>query len=1009
MSMDIGVPGIVEAEPIGHGSFGSVYKARQPQLNRTVAVKIFHASESDGVDLQSFERECAAIGQFDWSPNIVTVFSAGATQHGKPFIVMEYAPGGTLADRVRNHGPLPEIEVVEIATALAGALVEAHAAGVLHRDIKPANILFSKAGNPLLADFGISRTQDSAKSITGTGFAGTVAYGAPEVLEGIKATPQSDLFSLGATLYALLTGHSPFASDTEPSLSAMITKAITGPEIDLSELNLTTNLHPALQGCLARNPADRFSSAEEMLASLLGGESPRTPGQYVAPLPSESSDLPRSPLAAAIRSIASEANPDRGTELIGRWPTPTDYVAAIQSTEHPLTGLPELAEATTTPGILGMPVSITGQSVIAFELQHSLGRFALRCFTRKTIDAARRYQAVTHAADQAQISELTPAAWVGDLIRVEGQTWPAVLMPWVAGDLLSRHIENSLDDADKLRTQAKTWVDLVSRMHRAGIAHGDLQPGNVIMEGDSFHLIDLDGCFVPGDLAAPDETGHPNFQHPGRRIHHWGPEIDGFSILVIYLSFLALAASPDLWDFHTGENLILSKNDYSDPLQSQVIGSLRQSADPEVRRLIEVLIGHCLRDSPPTTNEVLNEIQGVPASKPMLTKPPKYSDPTDSIAGATVVRPTAPASPTNIATPGFAGLDQTVVRSAEPALAVPSQHPVTEQNAPPARPELGELWPLALADRARWWNEAVVAEMSPRRRMFGKSQGPIERTGSYEARIDRVNPASICILIDQSHSMNDWFAQSQKSKADVVAEQVNRLIYELILRCVKSPQQPPLPYFYVSVIGYGGYSFDIRDIRVTTTLDLPSADEFGRVSTTELAANPSAISMVADPNSGRQLQMPTWVEANAFGGTPMCTALNIAGAAAADWIWRHPTGYPPIVINLTDGEATDGDPLLWARRLRSLSTHDGQALLFNVNVSGRSAIPNLFPKDPSQIYDRLGRTLYEMSSPLPVGMLASAKAQGLDVDHTSRAFACNADVNALALFLNIGTSVGRVG
>lgn len=131
-SMDLGIQGISDAQLIGHGAFGSVYRARQAQLNRMVAVKLFQPDGSSEFDSLSFERECAAIGQFNWCPNIVTVFEAGMSDFGRAYIVMEYAAGGSLAERIRESGPLQEDEVTRIASELAAGLAEAHEAGLLH-------------------------------------------------------------------------------------------------------------------------------------------------------------------------------------------------------------------------------------------------------------------------------------------------------------------------------------------------------------------------------------------------------------------------------------------------------------------------------------------------------------------------------------------------------------------------------------------------------------------------------------------------------------------------------------------------------------------------------------------------------------------------------------------------------------------------------------------------------------------------------------------------------------
>jgi hypothetical protein len=140
----------------------------------------------------------------------------------------------------------------------------------------------------------------------------------------------------------------------------------------------------------------------------------------------------------------------------------------------------------------------------------------------------------------------------------------------------------------------------------------------------------------------------------------------------------------------------------------------------------------------------------------------------------------------------------------------------------------------------------------------------------------------------------------------------------------------------------------------------------------------------------------------------MCGALDRAGRLAAGWIQRYPDSFPPIVLNLTDGEATDGDPLPWANRLRSLHSNDGNVLLFNLHLSGEVADPVLFPSSSDDLVDEHSRLLFEMSSELPPFMLEAASAQGSRVSAGARGFGFNADLRSIMTFLNVGTSVGKV-
>lgn len=275
---------------------------------------------------------------------------------------------------------------------------------------------------------------------------------------------------------------------------------------------------------------------------------------------------------------------------------------------------------------------------------------------------------------------------------------------------------------------------------------------------------------------------------------------------------------------------------------------------------------------------------------------------------------------------------------------------------------------------------------------------------TYERRIDRLNPGLILLLVDQSDSMNEPLAGGDTPKAQAVADQINQLIYELILRCVKTPREPPRPYFHIGVIGYS--TARSGDPIAASLLPPGSPESLGLLTTTDLASAPMRIERRTGAGGGT-VNAPIWVEPIARGGTPMCAALNRAGRIAATWTTRYPETFPPIVVNLSDGEATDGRPEVWAQRLQSLRTSDGGLLLFNINLSAQPNVPIVFPVDGAGMPDRLAQRLLEMSSPLPPDMVHTARGQGLELVPGARGFAYNADMRTLALFLNVGTSVGR--
>lgn len=276
---------------------------------------------------------------------------------------------------------------------------------------------------------------------------------------------------------------------------------------------------------------------------------------------------------------------------------------------------------------------------------------------------------------------------------------------------------------------------------------------------------------------------------------------------------------------------------------------------------------------------------------------------------------------------------------------------------------------------------------------------------SHERRIDRLNPGLIVFLLDQSESMDALLPGSTVPKARAVTDQINRLIYELILRSVKSPREPPRPYFHTAVIGYG----TDPDGQPVVHNCLPNAhlNPHGLRSTTELATSPLRVEQTAAPAPGQTVNAPVWLEPAARGGTPMCGAISEAGALCAWWVGQYPDAFPPVVVNLTDGDSTDGDPAIWGRRLRGLSSSDGSVLLFNINLSEQPSTALLFPSSPDGLPSASAVRLFEMSSELPASMVSSALSLGLAVKPGARGFAYNADLRTLVAFLNVGTSIGR--
>ncbi len=253
--------GFTDAVEVGRGGGGVVFRCYQQSLGRSVAIKVL-ASDLDEDDRERFLREGYAMGALSGHPNIANILQVGVTESHRPFIVMPYHTVGSLAQRVRREGRIAWPDALRIGVKLCGALETAHRTGTLHRDIKPANVLVNDYGEPQLSDFGTARIAGGYKTVTGY-FTGTLSYTAPEVLAGNPPTVAADVYSLGATLYALIAGKAPHERKADEDLIAHYMRITSTPVPDLRPGGIPADLCAVIEKAMSIEPAERYASAAE--------------------------------------------------------------------------------------------------------------------------------------------------------------------------------------------------------------------------------------------------------------------------------------------------------------------------------------------------------------------------------------------------------------------------------------------------------------------------------------------------------------------------------------------------------------------------------------------------------------------------------------------------------------------------------------------------------------------------------------------------------------------------
>ncbi|GGO09337.1 serine/threonine-protein kinase [Microbispora bryophytorum] len=264
------VPGYEALGILGQGGFGVVYRARQLAVGREVALKVDNRVLVSDRDRRRFMREVTSAGALSGHPHVADVYDAGVLPDGRPYMVLELCPNGSLADRLREAGPLAPREVRDIGVKIADALAAAHAVGVLHRDVKPANILVNSYGMVALSDFGLATMPGQGGAAPGevsvTRESLTPAYAPPEAFDLTEPTAAGDVYALSATLYALLQGRPPRFPDSGVVNVAAIMALHRLPIPDIP--GVPAALTAVLRHGMETDPAQRIPTAARLRDAL---------------------------------------------------------------------------------------------------------------------------------------------------------------------------------------------------------------------------------------------------------------------------------------------------------------------------------------------------------------------------------------------------------------------------------------------------------------------------------------------------------------------------------------------------------------------------------------------------------------------------------------------------------------------------------------------------------------------------------------------------------------------
>jgi len=273
------------------------------------------------------------------------------------------------------------------------------------------------------------------------------------------------------------------------------------------------------------------------------------------------------------------------------WPSPQDYNEAVQNVASSFCDA-KLKAGEAELSLIGLPKPISGAFASVYKISAGNKNYAVRCFLSNRQGQQLRYRKISQQLHSLHLECMVPFEYQDEGIRIHGHNYPLLIMEWVEGIHLEQFIQQNLNDSPLLDLLSAKWISLLNSLAESGIAHGDLQHGNILVSGDEFKLVDYDGMYVPslkGDLSS--EFGHRNYQHPLRSKIKFGPQLDNFSAWSIYASLYCLTRDAELWRMlHAGDEcLLFRQEDYADPIASEAFLSLERHENNDVQNMSRLL------------------------------------------------------------------------------------------------------------------------------------------------------------------------------------------------------------------------------------------------------------------------------------------------------------------------------------------------------------------------------------------------------------------------------------